>query len=377
MNIKDIQCKDKVVFVRVDFNVPMTGGKISNTNRIDSTLPTINLLVQRGAKIVLCSHLGRPKGEPNKEFSLYPVYLYLKNQCAYDVLWADKATGEEAESIKRSLKAGQILLLENVRFYAKEESNDPDFAKKLAQDVDIFVDEAFAVSHRKSASNFGMSRLLTTFYGLQYEKEIKNLDLSDKAKPILAILGGAKVQDKIGLIDKLIDKVQEIYIGGAMAFTFLKSQGYQVGQSLVDDSKLSLCAELIKKAKTKGVSLHLPQDVVVSQSAQEPLDVREVDISHISSRDIGCDIGSKSIEDLEKIIQKSGTIFWNGPLGIYTIKNFANATNKISLALCDTKAYTIIGGGDTVDAMQKCADTQKIDFVSTGGGASLYYLQNN
>ena len=378
-DLSNVDVKNKCVFVRVDFNVPIDdNGNITSYKRIDETVPTIDYLLKNGAKIILCSHLGRPKGQKVESLSLYPVFKYLENIYGSNVvLWANDTIGETVDKIKSKMKRGQILLLENVRFYKQEEDCDKDFAINLAKGVDIFVDEAFAVSHRKSASNYGISQILPSYEGFLMQKEKKSLCLNDKKKPILAILGGAKVSDKIKLISNLIDKVDYIFVGGAMAFTFLKALGKNVGKSIVEDECLELAKEIMNKAKNSNVDFILPKDVVVSTSVDNENNATMKNVEDISSVDMGLDIGEQTILELKKYIEKAQTIFWNGPLGVYTNKAFENGTKQIAISLAKCSAYTIVGGGDSVDAIEKYNLEEKINFVSTGGGASLKYIQNN
>ncbi len=378
-NLSNVDVKNKCIFVRVDFNVPIDdNGNITSFKRIDETVPTIDYLLKNGAKIILCSHLGRPKGQKVESLSLYPVFKYLENIYGSNVvLWANDTIGGTVDKIKSKMKSGQILLLENVRFYKQEEDCDKDFAINLAKGVDIFVDEAFAVSHRKSASNYGISQILPSYEGFLMQKEKKSLCLNDKKKPILAILGGAKVSDKIKLISNLIDKVDYIFVGGAMAFTFLKALGKNVGKSIVEDECLELAKEIMNKAKNSNVDFILPKDVVVSTSVDNENNATMKNVEDISSVDMGLDIGEQTILELKKYIEKAQTIFWNGPLGVYTNKAFENGTKQIAISLAKCSAYTIVGGGDSVDAIEKYNLEEKINFVSTGGGASLKYIQNN
>ena len=378
-NLSNVDVKNKCIFVRVDFNVPIDdNGNITSFKRIDETVPTIDYLRKNGAKIILCSHLGRPKGQKVESLSLYPVFKYLENIYGSNVvLWANDTIGGTVDKIKSKMKSGQILLLENVRFYKQEEDCDKDFAINLAKGVDIFVDEAFAVSHRKSASNYGISQILPSYEGFLMQKEKKSLCLNDKKKPILAILGGAKVSDKIKLISNLIDKVDYIFVGGAMAFTFLKALGKNVGKSIVEDECLELAKEIMNKAKNSNVDFILPKDVVVSTSVDNENNATMKNVEDISSVDMGLDIGEQTILELKKYIEKAQTIFWNGPLGVYTNKAFENGTKQIAISLAKCSAYTIVGGGDSVDAIEKYNLEEKINFVSTGGGASLKYIQNN
>ena len=376
---KNLDLKSKMVFVRVDFNVPLNEHKeITSKKRIDATLPQIDYLREKGAKIVLCSHLGRPNGTFNKDLSLKPVYEYLQTIYDSDILFSNEIVGSNIEEMKSNLQNSQILLLENVRFEKGEEECEKSFALELAMQIDIFIDEAFAVSHRKSASNFLMSEIIeNSFYGFNHLKERQNLTLKYKEKPILAILGGAKVADKIKLIFSLLDKVDDIFIGGAMAFTFLKSQGITVGQSLVEDDLIDLAKEILIKAKNQNVKIHLPLDVVVAKSIDDVKNAKNVDINEIPHDLMGLDIGQQSIKQIQELISNSKTIFWNGPLGVASVKEFSYGTIELVKMLSQSKAFTIVGGGDSVEVVERLNLQNQISFVSTGGGASLKYIQKD
>lgn len=375
----DLNLEGKIVFVRVDFNVPIDDkGQITSKKRIDSTIPQINFLRDNGARIVICSHLGRPAGERNSSLSLKPVYEYLKEIYGNEnVIFSKNIIGEDVEKIKRDLKNSQILLLENVRFEKGEEDCDISFAKELAKQVDIFVDEAFAVSHRKAASNHLMPTLVQSFYGFNHSKEQANLTLKDKPKPILAILGGAKVSDKIKLISSLICKVDEIFVGGAMAFTFLKSQGFEIGKSLLEENSIDLAKDILKKAEELNVKIHFPLDVVLAPSIEDENNVQVKNINAIPNDLMGLDIGPKTIQFMKRLIEKSNTIFWNGPLGVASVKAFENGTVELVKALANSNAFSIVGGGDSVEVVERLKLEDKISFVSTGGGASLKYIQKD
>ena len=374
-----MQCLDKAelqnksVLVRVDYNVPLDDNlNITSTKRIDATMHTIDYLLKQNCKIVLCSHLGRPQGKVDSLLSLKPVYEYLKTIYGDIVFFCSTCIGDEAQKSKKALKNGEILLLENLRFDAREEQNSEDFAKDLAKEVDVYVDEAFAVSHRQSASNCAIKNLLPCYIGFNYDKEIQALTLKDKKPPILAILGGAKVSDKIELISSLIDKVDAIFIGGALANTFLYALGYNVNTQTIEQDKIDVAKSVLQKALTQNKKIVLPQDVVVLCSNGE---VCEKGIDILGTNDVCYDIGEKSVQELQGLIDRANTIFWNGPLGNVKMSQFAKATQDIIYALADSKAYTIIGGGDTIAEVEKYNMQDKMNFVSTGGGASLKYIQ--
>ena len=375
-NLTQGDFKEKTVFVRVDYNVPLDEkGNIISFNRINSTFKTIDFLLEKNAKIILCSHLGRPKGEKKAEYSLKPVYNYLKLKYP-NILWGEDVVGDKIEEVKQQMKSGDILLLENVRFIKGEEENDENVVKELSKGVDCFVDEAFAVSHRSGASNFGIAQVLSSFIGFNYQREIQNLSLKNKENPKLAIIGGAKIADKIKLLKSLLNKVDALYIGGAIASTFLLSQGYEMGKSVVDKEQLNTAKEITNMAKEKGVKLVLPKDLIIADELATNQKTQCVKINQVPKDKMALDIGKESIKELKKMIKNYKTIFWNGTLGYNTIKEFENGTKSIVLALAKCKSFTIIGGGDTVGEVEKLNKQEKISFVSTGGGASLNFIQN-
>ncbi len=375
--IQDVDLKGKRVLIRVDFNVPLNEmKKITSAKRIEEAIPTIQLALQKGAKVILCSHLGRPKGKVDERYSLEPVYEYLKQRLSNKVYFAKSCIGEETVKQSEQLNEGEILLLENVRFYEGEEKNDPEFAKELAKLADYFVDDAFGTSHRKHASNAGVSAILPSAYGLLMQREMEMLNLNDKKHPIVAVLGGAKVSDKIELISNLINKVDSILIGGAMAFTFIKALSGSVANSKVEDDKLDAAIEIMEKAKQKGVDFVLPLDFIIAKSVDD-CKCKKSNAFLIPSDYMGVDIGKKTIKEFATYLKNAETIFWNGPLGVIENPKFANGSLKIAKIIAKSKAFSIVGGGDSVALIEKARLTDDISFISTGGGASLFYLQNN
>ncbi|RBP41606.1 phosphoglycerate kinase [Garciella nitratireducens] len=379
-SIQDVDVKSKRVIMRVDFNVPLDeNGKITDETRIIAALPTIQYLIEQGAKLILISHLGRPKGEPNKKYSLEPVAQNLADQLGQEVTFAsdDIVIGESAKQAVSAMKDGEIVLLENVRFRKEETKNDEEFAKELASLADIFVNDAFGTAHRAHASTVGIAKFLPAYAGLLIEKELKIMGgaLENPKRPFVAILGGAKVSDKIGVINNLLDKVDSLIIGGGMSYTFLKAQGYEVGTSLLEEDKLDLAKELLNKAKEKGVELLLPIDVVVAKEFKADAQHKTVSSHEIPSNFMGLDIGQKSVEVFSKTIQNANTIVWNGPMGVFEMPAFAKGTEAIAKALADSHATTIIGGGDSAAAVKQLGYADKMTHISTGGGASLELLE--
>jgi 3-phosphoglycerate kinase len=380
--VKDIDVKGKRVLVRVDFNVPLAkdgSGTISDDSRITAALPTINYLLENDAKVILISHLGRPGGEAKKEFSLQPVANWLKNEYKDDFFFfaSDQVVDENVKEEVLNLKEGQICLLENTRFVKGETKNDPEFSKKLADLAEVYVNDAFGTSHRAHSSNVGVASLLPSAVGFLIEKEIEYLGkaLEDPQRPFVSILGGAKVSDKIGVIENLIEKVDTIIIGGGMAYTFLKAQGKEIGKSLLEEDKMDLSLKLVEKAKEKGVKLLLPLDAVVADEIKSGVETKIVDIDEIPKDKEALDIGPKTAEAYANEIKKGKTIVWNGPMGVFEIDEFSNGTKAIAQALADADATTIVGGGDSALAIEKAGLKDKISHVSTGGGASLEFLE--
>ena len=380
--VKDLDVKGKKVLVRVDFNVPLSKeekGKIADDARIKAAIPTIDYLSENGAKVILMSHLGRPKGEANPEFSLKPVADYLANEYndKFTFIPSDEVVDEKVKEEVDKLQDGQIALLENTRFRKEETKNGEDFAKELASLADLYVNDAFGTSHRAHASNVGVASILPSAVGFLIEKEIEVMGkaLEDPDHPFISILGGAKVSDKIGVIENLITKVDTILIGGGMAYTFLKAQGIEIGKSLLEEDKMDLSLELIEKAKANGVEILLPVDVVIADKIEAGVDTEIVDINNIPEDKEALDIGPKTAEIFAEKIKNAKTVVWNGPMGVFEIKEFSNGTNEVAKALSDSDAVTIVGGGDSALAIEMAGLKDKITHVSTGGGASLEFLE--
>lgn len=376
--VKDIEVKGKKVLVRCDFNVPQDeNGNITDNRRIVSSLPTIKYLLENGAKVILCSHLGRPKGEVKKEFSLAPVAKELSKQLGIEVKLASDIIGESAKSLTSNMKEGEVVLLENVRFDAREEKNDSEFAKELASLAEVYVNDAFGTSHRAHASTAGVASYLPAVSGFLIEKELDFMGnaIENAKRPFVAILGGKKVSDKIGVINALLEKVDTLIIGGAMAYTFFKAQGYEVGNSICELDKLDLALELMEKAKTKGVKLMLPVDTKVGKEFSKDTESKIVKCTEIPEGWEGFDIGNETIELYKQELENAKTIVWNGPLGLFEFDQFAIGTNEIANKLASVDAITIIGGGDSAAAIEKIGLADKMTHISTGGGASLEFLE--
>ena len=376
--IRDIDLKGKRVLVRCDFNVPMDENQnITDNRRIVAALPTIKYLIEQECKIVLCSHLGRPKGEFKKEFSLAPVAAELSKQLGQEVLMATDVIGENAKTLAENLKPGQVMLIENVRFHKEETENDPEFAKQLANFGEVFVNDAFGTAHRAHASTEGVSHYLPAVSGFLIEKELKFLGdaLENPERPFISILGGSKVSDKIGVIDSLLEKVDELLIGGGMSYTFYKALGYSVGNSICEDDKIDLAKELMEKAKAKNVKMLLPIDNKLGKEFSANTETMIVDRESIPDGWEGLDIGPKTIELYTEELKKAKTVIWNGTVGVAEFDLFAEGTNSLAKVLSELDATTIIGGGDTAAAVQKAGLADKMTHVSTGGGASLEFLE--
>ncbi|NVF10531.1 phosphoglycerate kinase [Anaerococcus sp. AGMB00486] len=380
--VKDLNVSGKKVLVRVDFNVPLSKeekGVIADDARIRAALPTIDYLSENGAKVILISHLGRPKGEANPEFTLKPVADWLKNKYGekFHFIPSPRVIDQNVKDKVNELKDGEIALLENTRFRPEETKNGEEFAKELSEISNLYVNDAFGTSHRAHASNVGVASILPSAVGLLIEKEIDVMGkaLETPEHPFVSILGGAKVSDKIGVIENLITKVDTILIGGGMAYTFLKAQGKEIGKSLLEEDKMDLSLELIKKAKNKGVEILLPIDVVIADEIKSGVETSIVDIDNIPEDKEALDIGPKTIELFASKIKDAKTVVWNGPMGVFEIKEFSNGTNEVAKALADSDAVTIVGGGDSALAIEKAGFKDKITHVSTGGGASLEFLE--
>jgi phosphoglycerate kinase len=376
-SVRDIDVAGKKVFVRVDFNVPLQDGVITDDTRIRETLPTIRYLIEQGAKIILASHLGRPKGKVADEFRLTPVAKRLSELLGKPVVKVDEAIGEAVQAEVDKLSDGDVLLLENVRFYPGEEKNDPEFAKALASLADIYVNDAFGAAHRAHASTEGIAHYLPAVSGLLMEKEISILSkvLQDPERPFTAIIGGAKVKDKIAVIENLMNLADTILLGGGISYTFFKAQGYEIGKSLVDDEKLDLALNFIEKAKQKGVKLLLPVDIVIADDFSPNANMQVVGVDQIPPEWEGVDIGPKTREIYADIIKNSKMIVWNGPMGVFEIDKFAEGTKAIALACAETEGFTVLGGGDSAAAAEKFHLADRMNHISTGGGASLEFLE--
>jgi len=377
--IKDIDIQGKKVLVRCDFNVPIDSetGKITDNRRIRGALPTIKYLLDNNAKVILCSHLGRPKGEVNPKYSLAPVAEELSKLLEKPVTLAKDVIGEDAENLTSNIKEGEVVLLENVRYHKEEEKNDPEFAKKLASFAEIYVNDAFGTAHRAHGSTAGVADYLPAVSGFLIEKELEFLGsaLENPHRPFVAILGGAKVSDKIGVIENLLEKVDTLIIGGGMAYTFYKAQGHNIGTSICEEDKLDLATSLLEKAKQKGVNLLLPVDNHVASEYSNDAEDMFVGSTEIPDGFMGLDIGPKTIENFKNAIKEAKTVLWNGPLGVTEFAKFAEGTRAIATALAESDAVTVIGGGDSAAAVEKMGLADKMTHISTGGGASLEFLE--
>ncbi len=385
-SVDDISVKGKRVLCRCDFNVPLKEGKITDENRLVAALPTIKKLISDGGKVILCSHLGKPKGEPKPELSLAPVAKRLSELLGQPVLFAkdDNVVGENAKKAVSEMKDGDVVLLENTRYRAEETKNGEAFSKDLASLADVFVDDAFGTAHRAHCSNVGVTEFINgpAVVGYLMEKEIRFLGqaVENPVRPLVAILGGAKVSDKLAVIDNLLEKCNTLIIGGGMAFTFIKAQGYEIGKSLVDDEKLQYCKDMLAKAKEKGCEILLPVDAVCAASFPDPIDdknlpVKTVDINAIPSDMLGLNIGPKTQELFANAVKNAKTVVWNGPMGVFEIPVLAQGTIAVAKALAETDATTIIGGGDSAAAVNILGFGDKMTHISTGGGASLEFLE--
>ena len=377
--VKDVDVRSKRVLVRVDYNVPLdANGNVSDDKRITASLPTINYLLEQGARIILCSHLGRPKGEVKKEFSLAPVAKRLKELLpGVNIYFASDCIGEEAERKAAALKDGEILLLENLRFHKEEEKNDPEFAKKLASLAEIYVNDAFGTVHRAHASTAGVAAYLPAVAGFLIGKELSIMGgaLESPERPFVAILGGAKVADKIGVITNLLNKCDTLLIGGGMAYTFFKAMGYEIGDSLLDAESIDLAKQLMETAKQKGVKLLLPVDTVVAKAFAADAEHMTVASNAIPAGWQGLDIGEKMRELFAAEIKNAKTVIWNGPMGVFEFPEFAKGTEAVAKACAECGGTTIIGGGDSASAVKKLGYADKMTHISTGGGASLEFLE--
>ncbi len=375
-SIRDIDVKGKRVFCRVDFNVPMQAGSISDETRILAALPTIQLLIEQGAKVILASHLGRPKGTVNMAFTLAPVAKRLEALLKKPVAFGD-ADLSKSVTLANQLAEGEVLLLENVRFYPGEEKNDPTLAKQFASLADIFVNDAFGAAHRAHASTEGIAKCVPAVAGLLMEKELEVLGkaLSTPEHPFTAIVGGAKVKDKIGVIDHLLDKVDTLIIGGGLAYTFIKAQGHEIGTSLLEEDKIELAKEFMEKAKKNGVNFLMPIDAVIAPEFGENVESKIVDIDQIPADWMSLDIGPKTAALYADAIKASKLVVWNGPMGVFEFEKFAGGTKAVAESLAASGAYSIIGGGDSAAAVEKFHLAEQMSHISTGGGASLEFME--
>ncbi len=377
-SIRDVDVKGKRVFCRVDFNVPMKDGQVTDETRIRAALPTIQFLVEKGAKVILASHLGRPKGQVVEEMRLTPVAKRLSELLGKEVIKTDAAYGPEVQAVVNGLAEGDVVLLENVRFYAGEEKNDLTLAKEFAALADLYVNDAFGAAHRAHASTAGIAEFLPAVSGLLMEKELEVLGkaLLNPERPFTAIIGGAKVKDKIGVIRNLLEKVDNLIIGGGLAYTFVKAQGYEIGKSLCEEDKLDLAKEFIQLAKEKGVNFYMPIDAVVADEFGENPNTAVVDIDAIPSDWQGLDIGPKTEKIYADVIKNSKLVIWNGPMGVFEFDKFANGTKAVAVALAESPdVYSVIGGGDSAAAVEKFGLADKMSHISTGGGASLEFME--
>ncbi len=375
--IEDITVSGKRVLVRCDFNVPQKDGAITSDKRIVEALPTIKYLLDHRAKVILCSHLGKPKGTVDKKYILAPVAARLSELLGFEVALASDTVGPDAKAKAASLESGRAILLENTRFDPREEKNDPTLAKELASLADIFVNDAFGAAHRAHASTAGVAAYLPSVCGYLIQKEIGVMGkaLENPARPFVAILGGAKVSDKIGVINNLIDKVDTLIIGGGMAYTFFRARGSQIGNSICENDKIELAAEMMAKAREKGVNFLLPVDNIIGREYKEDTVCMRIYSDSIPDGWMGLDIGEKTQELFSKSIIGAGTVVWNGPMGVSEWENFAAGTRAVAKAIAESEAVSIIGGGDSAAAVEKLGYAEKMTHVSTGGGASLEFLE--
>ena len=375
--VEDLEVSGKRVLVRCDFNVPLKDGVITSDKRIVASLPTIKYLLDNNAKVILCSHLGRPKGEVNPEFSLAPVAARLSELLGQEVKMAKDVVGDSAKELSASLKDGEVMLIENVRFHKEETKNDPEFSKQLASLADLYVNDAFGSAHRAHSSTTGVADYLPSACGYLIQKEIAFMGnaLANPKRPLVAILGGAKVSDKIGVITNLLDKCDTIIIGGGMAYTFMKSLGYQIGNSLLEEDRIDDAKKMMETAKEKGVKFLIPVDNMVGNEYDPNTESMVIDSDTIPDGWMGLDIGPKTQAIFSDAIKGSGTVIWNGPMGVSEWDNFAQGTIAVAKAVAESGAISIIGGGDSAAAVQKLGFADKMSHISTGGGASLEFLE--
>ncbi|MDQ0902786.1 MULTISPECIES: phosphoglycerate kinase [unclassified Paenibacillus] len=376
-SVRDVEVAGKRVFVRVDFNVPVENGQITDETRIRESLPTIKFLVEKGAKVILASHFGRPKGQVVEELRLTPVAAKLAELLGQSVIKADVSIGEIVKAQVDALENGDVLLLENVRFNEGEEKNDPELAKAFAELADLFVNDAFGAAHRAHASTEGIAHFIPAVSGLLMEKELDVLGkaLNNPERPFTAIVGGSKVKDKIAVIENLLNIADNVLIGGGLSYTFLKAQGHEIGKSLVDNEKLDLALSFIEKAKEKGVNFLIPVDIVVADKFSADANTQIVDVDGIPADWEGIDIGPKTRELYADVIAKSKLVVWNGPMGVFEIEPFSHGTREVAQACATTEGYTVIGGGDSAAATEKFHLADQMNHMSTGGGASLEFME--
>jgi phosphoglycerate kinase len=376
--VKDVEVRGKRVLVRVDFNVPLADGAVTDDTRVRAALPTLRYLVDHGARCIVVSHLGRPKGAPDPQFSLRPVRRVLQRLLGRNVVFVDDIVGAEAQEAVGRMVDGEIVMLENVRFEPGEKTNDPEFAKKLASLADIYVDDAFGAAHRAHASTEGIAHILPAYAGLLLAREVETLTdmLTDPHRPFVAILGGSKVSEKLGVIDRLLDCVDTLIVGGGMCFTLLVAKGVDVGRSLVEPDWVEPCKALLIKAVDKGVDLLLPVDFVVAEAIEAGVETRIVGREEIPADMMGLDIGPTTVELFKGAVGSARTIFWNGPMGVFELKPFEKGTREVAVAVSrNNRAVSIVGGGDSVAALKKFDLEERVTFVSTGGGASMKLLE--
>ncbi len=376
--VKDVSVTGKKVLVRCDFNVPLDDNKnITDENRLLGALPTIAYLIENGAKVILCSHLGRPKGEFNMKYSLAPIAKRLSELLKKDVKMASDVIGDSAKSLTSAMQDGDVVLLENVRFHKEEEKNDPEFSKQLASLAEIYVNDAFGTAHRAHSSTAGVADYLPAVCGFLIQKEIEIMGgaLTSPQRPFVAILGGAKVSDKIGVIENLLDKVDTLIVGGGMAYTFLKAQGMNIGKSLCEEDKLELAKSLVEKAKVKGVNFLLPVDTTIASEFKADAESKIVPSDAIPDDWMGLDIGAETVDRFTAALKDAKTVIWNGPMGVFEFEKFANGTRKVAEAVANVNGTTIIGGGDSAAAVEQLGFAPRMTHISTGGGASLEYLE--